>query len=208
MFRFNIFTCCSFLICDFNLSSHLGFHFLSAVFRDTSIFSLTNFAPAYIKSLKSVMLFVGIFVNQSFTFSVSDLPVLQSWFLREQNVVFFSDMILFIISTFIFPSWLIVCVFVFAVWRSSLFSVWFWLGVSDFPVFSILVIVSGVCWCFCLYIYRWIYGILRLENQSFFVIVVTWSASLWFVVLNLANSVQIFIFLFLYHLFVGLLLKQ
>ena len=64
-------------------------------------FSQTNFASAYIKSFKSMM-FVGIFVNRSFTLSVSDLTVLQSCFLGEGNVLFSSDMIHFMISTLIF----------------------------------------------------------------------------------------------------------
>ena len=59
-------------------SSHPGFDFLSVIFKETSIFSQTNFVPAYSKSFNSVMLFVEIFVNKSFTFSVSDLTVLQS----------------------------------------------------------------------------------------------------------------------------------
>ena len=45
---------------------------------------------------------------------------------------FFSDMTLLIISIFIFPSWVSVCVFVFAVYWSLSLSVW--LGVSGFPV--------------------------------------------------------------------------
>ena len=39
----------------------------------TLIFSQTNFARAYIESFNSKMLFVGIFVNKLFTFSVLDL---------------------------------------------------------------------------------------------------------------------------------------
>ena len=94
---------------------------------------------------------------------------------------------------------------IFAVYRSL--SCRFWLGVSGFPVFSISVTVLGVCRCVCLYICWWISIISRSENQPFFVSVLTWSASLWFVVLNLLNSVQISIILFLYPLFAGLLLK-
>ena len=48
------------------------------------------------------MSFIGMFFNKSFTFLVSDLTVLQSWFLREVNVVFFSDMILLMVSTLVF----------------------------------------------------------------------------------------------------------
>ena len=43
------------------------------VFKGTSIFSQTNFVPAYIISFNFMMSFVGIFVHKSFTFSVSDL---------------------------------------------------------------------------------------------------------------------------------------
>ena len=147
MFCFSIFVCCR-RICDSNLSSYQGFDFLSVVFRDTPIFSLTNFAPAYIKSFNSMMLFVQIFVNKSFTFLVSNLTVLQSWFLREGNVVFFSDVILFMtlfmILTFIYLSSVSICIFVFAVFRSLSFSVRFLLAVSGFPEFCVSVTVLGV----------------------------------------------------------------
>ena len=72
------------------------------VIKKTPIFSQTNFFPVYIKSFNSVMSFVGMFVNKSFTFSVSNLTVLQFWFLRESKVVFFSDMILLMVFTFVF----------------------------------------------------------------------------------------------------------
>ena len=39
-----------FFICDFSLSSHPGFDFLSVVFKEPPIFSQTNFALAYVKS--------------------------------------------------------------------------------------------------------------------------------------------------------------
>ena len=94
MFCFSTFAC-SFLICDFNLSSHLGFNFLS-VFRSIPIFSLTNIAPAYIKSFNSLLLLVG---NKSFTFSVSDFIVPQSKFLREDCNFLFRH-----------PSWSSFCV--------------------------------------------------------------------------------------------------
>ena len=48
------------------------------------------------------MLFVKRYVDNSFNFSVSTLTVFQSWFLKDSNVVFFSDIIRFIISTFFF----------------------------------------------------------------------------------------------------------
>ena len=168
MFHFSIFACCSLSICNSSLSSYLGFDFLPMVFKGTPIFPQTNFAPAYIKSFNSGM-FVGIFVNNSFTFSVSDLTVLQSWFLKEGNVVFFSDMILLMVYTLVFSSWVSVCICVFAEHESLSYSVW--LGVSGFPVFIVSVTVVKVCWCVCLYICWWISSISRSENKPFFVIV-------------------------------------
>ena len=94
------------------LSSQPGFHYLSVVLKGTPIFSQTNFAPAYIKSFNSVMSLVGIFVYKSFTFSISDF---QSWFLREGNVIFFSDVNLLMVSISVFSSWISVCVCVFTV---------------------------------------------------------------------------------------------
>ena len=77
MFRFSILAFCrSVFICDSCLSSHPSFDFLPIVFKVTPISSQINFAPTYIMSFISVMSFVGIFVNKSFTFSVSDLTVL------------------------------------------------------------------------------------------------------------------------------------
>ena len=147
MFRFGILAYWRSFFCfffrDSNLSSHLSFDFLSVVFKGTLIFSQTNFAPAHIKSFNSLISFVGIFVNKSFTFSVSDLTVLQSWFLREGNVIFFSDMILLMVSTLVSSSWVSVFVCVFAVTVSLSCSVWF--GVSGFPVFSVSVNVVGGC---------------------------------------------------------------
>ena len=35
------------------------------------------------------MSFVGVFVNKSFAISFSEMTVIQSWFLREGNVIFF-----------------------------------------------------------------------------------------------------------------------
>ena len=80
-------------------------------------------------------------------FSVSVLTVFQSWFFCDDNVVFFSDIILFITFTFIISSGI------------SLYSVWFgcvvfrfllfWGSVllegSCFSVFSVSIIVLGSC---------------------------------------------------------------
>ena len=104
--RFSILACCrSLFIRDSSLISHPGFDLLTVVFKETPVFSQTNFAPTYIKSFNSVMSFVGIFVKKSFTFSVLDLTVHQSLFLREGNVIFFSDMILLMVSTLVFFLW-------------------------------------------------------------------------------------------------------
>ena len=101
----------------------------------------------------------SIFVNKAFTFSVSDLTVLQSWLLRKDNVIFFSDMILSMVSTLIYSSWVCVCVCVFAVHEWLSCSVWF--GVFGFPAFIVSVTVVVVCWCVCLYICGWISSISR-----------------------------------------------
>ena len=95
--------------------------------------------------------------------------------------LFFSDMILLMVCTSIFSSWVSVYVSVFAVHESLSCSVW--LGVSGFPLFIFSVSVVGVWWCVYLYICRWISSISR-------------SAGLWFVTLNLPKSVQISIVLF------------
>ena len=143
MFRFSILACChSLFICDSSLSSYSHFNFLSVVFKGSLIFSQINFAPAYIKSFYSVM-FIGIFVNKLFTFSVLDLTVLQSWLLTEGNVVFFSITILLLVSISVFSSWISVCICMFVMHGSLSCSVW--LGVSSFPVFSVSVTVLGVC---------------------------------------------------------------
>ena len=145
IFYFSIFACCHrFLIFDSILSSLLSFDFLSVVFRGTPILLQTNFAPAYIESFNSEMSFFGVSVNKSFTFSVSDLTFFQTWFLREDNVIFFLDIILLMISTFVFVFRVSVCVCGFAVYGSQSWS--FWFGVSGFPVFSVSVTVLGVYW--------------------------------------------------------------
>ena len=79
-----------------------------------------------------------------------------------------------------------------------------WLGVSGFPEFIVSVVVVGVCWCVHQYIFWWISSISRLKKQPFFVIVLTWSACLWFVASSLPNVVQISIILFRYPLYAGL----
>ena len=61
--------------------------------RGTRFFHRLILLQRIVKSFNSMMSFVGIYVNKSFTFSVSVLTVFQSWSLRKGNVVFFSDMI-------------------------------------------------------------------------------------------------------------------
>ena len=75
------------------------------------ILGQTNFSPALIISFNSA-LFVEINVNNLLLFfSVYSLTFSQSWFVRDGNLVFFSNIILFIISAFIF-----LLVFVFVPW--------------------------------------------------------------------------------------------
>ena len=49
-------------------------------------------------------------------FSIYVLSVFPPWFLRDGNAIFFTDIILLIISTFIFSSWDKFCFVVFVVW--------------------------------------------------------------------------------------------
>ena len=60
-------------------------------------------------SFNTVIFFVDIYVNTSFIFSVFVLTVLQSMFLSNDKVVFFSSIILFKFSKFIFCSSVNVC---------------------------------------------------------------------------------------------------
>ena len=167
MFCLSIFSCCRwFLTCNSKLSFHPGNDFLSVVFRGIPILSQTNFVLAYIKSFNSVM-FVEILISKLITFTVSVLTVLQFWFLRKYIVVFISDKILFMSSTFIFPSEISIGAFVFVVFRSLSLSVWFWSRISWFSVFIVSVTVLGVRWSFCLYICCWISSNSRLKaNHS------------------------------------------
>ena len=132
-----------------------------------------------------------MFIICSF-FSVSALIVFQSWFLRDGNEVFFSDVILFIISTFIFSSCVSLCSVVFGceVFRLILLCVSIRLEGSCFLVFSVSILVLRSCWHYSLFICWCISNIPRPENQSFFIIVVTWSASCY----HLGHSSEISIF--------------
>ena len=144
-----IFACCfRYLICVFSLTYHPGFEFLFLFFRGNQIFSLTNFAPAYISSFNSVMLFVEIYVINSFISSVSILTGFLSWFL------FFLDSDLFKISTSLSSSGISASFFAFeyVVFRLLLLGVSIRLGCSDFSVFSVSLIVSGSSWPVSLFI--------------------------------------------------------
>ena len=93
------------------------------------------------------MLFVEICVSNSFIFSVSALTIFQPWFLSYGNLVFFSDIILFKISIFIFAS----CVSLCSVWfgcvvlRLLLLYRSFRLECSCFSVFNVSIIVLESC---------------------------------------------------------------
>ena len=149
------------------------------------------------------MLFVEICV-----FSVSTMTVFQSWFLIDGNVVLFSDMILFKISTLLFSSCVSVTSIMFGcvVFWLLLLGISIWLAGSAFSVVSVSVTALVSSWHVCQFICWCISNISRSENQLFFIIVPTWSPSLW-VVLNQAYSSQISIVPFLYTLCVGLLQK-
>ena len=75
--------------------------FCSCSLGEHQFFSLTNYALLLISSFNSVMLFVEIFLIICLFFSFSTLTVFQSQFLRGSQLFFFSDTILFIITTFI-----------------------------------------------------------------------------------------------------------
>ena len=153
------------------------------------------------------MLFVGIYVSTWFTLFVSALTILHSMFLNDGKVVFSLFKILFKIFKINFCSCVSIRLFYCVVfcWVGFPFSIVgsFWMG-----CFCLIFGVSGNVflhsWSF---IFWWISIISNSENQPFFIIVLTWSASLWLVVWKIESSCHIFIILFLYPLCVGLLLK-
>ena len=122
-------------------------------------------------------LFVRIFVTMSFNFSVSNLTVLQSWFLGEGHVVFFSDIILFNISPFNF--FLRLCIGVY--WSLSSRG-WFWLGISGFLVFNVSVTVDMFA-----YVFVGGFPVFQGQKTSHSLL----SSERAFGLLNLENSVQI-----------------
>ena len=91
-----------FLISISSLIFHPGFQFLFVFFSRTPILSPTHFAPAWISSFNSVMLFVEICVHDSLIFQFRFCCLS---FLIYGYIVFFSDIIIFIITIFIFLVW-------------------------------------------------------------------------------------------------------
>ena len=148
-------------------------------------------------------------VNNSFIFSVSALTVFLSLFLNDGNLIFFWDIIFFIISIFIFSCW------------NNPFSVWFGFVMIPLSFFCSLFGLNR-CWfssIWCvdysfrvllikLFVYLFVYfWFSRPENQPFFIISLACSASTC-LVLNLAHSHQISIILSLLLLWVELHLKK
>ena len=106
----------------------------------------------------------------------------QSWFHSDGSVVFFTDIMLFKISIFTFSYFLSLCSVLFAcvVFRLLLLFGSFPLECSCFPELGLSINVLGSCCLDFLFICWCISNISRLENQPFFIIVLTWSASLLF----------------------------
>ena len=115
MFCFSIFTCCrSLFIGDSCLSSHSGFDLLTVIFRGTRFFHklilllyiVNRSTPwCYLSKYLSISRLLSRF-RTWMSFSLC------SW--EKGYAFFFSDMILFMISTFFFSFWVNVCVCVFA----------------------------------------------------------------------------------------------
>ena len=116
------------------------------------------------KLFSSVMFFVGIIVNNLFTFSVSTLTFFQFWFLGDGNVVFLSVMIFIMSSRFILSSSINICFVV-------LGSVAFRLSLFCFSIFFSVFV----------HIFHYLFVHRKL----------TWLASLWLVVLNVVDFAQI-----------------
>ena len=154
------------------------------------------------------MLFVGIYVSTWFTLFISALTILHSMFLNDGKVVFSLLKILFKFFKINFCSYVsirLLCWIVFC-WVGFPFSEvgWFWMGCFCLLIFAVSGDVFLLSWSF---IFWCISIISSSENQPFFNIVLTWSASLWLVVWKIERSCHISIILFLYPLCVGLLLK-
>ena len=85
-------------------NTNFSFVFLFGFPWEIPILSQDYYAPESISSFNSVMLPVGIFINNWLTFSVSTFIFFLSWFLRNSNTVFFSVMIFFINFSFFLSS--------------------------------------------------------------------------------------------------------
>ena len=80
------------------------FLFQLVFFKGIPILLQTYSASAYVSSLNSTMLFLGINVKNYFIISICALTVFQSWFPRDGNIVFCSEIILSSVSRFRFSS--------------------------------------------------------------------------------------------------------
>ena len=142
-----------------------------------------------------------------FILFVSVLTVLHYMFPNDGKLVFSLFIILFRFSKFTFCSCNSVCFVLMLVhyllYGFSIFRSWRFILLS---CFCLLIDASGTVLRFwSLFIFWCNSSISRSENQSFFIILLNWSASL--VVWKVAHSCQISIILFLYPLREGLLLK-
>ena len=127
--------------------------------------------------------------------SFSTTTFLKSWFLRDGNVVFFLLWFFKIYTTFFLSWWVNINV-------GMQVSRMFW-----FSVFYASIRVAGLSWAYSSQQIRLNFSVaFRSENQSLSRLNLAWSVSL-LLILNLSESVQISIILFLYSLSVGLLFK-
>ena len=133
-----------------------------------------------------------------FQFPTSHFLSLGSWE-KDFSLLFRHNSFHYLLIYFFFVS---VCV---VLWCFGHYYLAFVFGqeILGFSVFSISVTILDVSWYTSLYICWRISNISASENQPSFIIVLTWSASLWFVILNLANSVPISNIFFLYLLCAG-----
>ena len=153
------------------------------------------------------MLFVDIYASSWFTLFVSALTILHSMFLNDGKVVFSLFKILFNFFRINFCSCVssrLFCCVVFG-WVGFPYSEVgsFWMGCFCLMIFDVWGNVFLLSWSF---IYWCISMISSSENQPLFIIVLTWSPSLWLIIWKLESSCHMPI-LFLCPLCVGLLLK-
>ena len=173
------------------------------VFKVTPIFHRLIFLLRIVNRLSMWCHLSGyLFISRSFSrFRTWLSSSLCSW--EKVMWVFFQTWFFHDIYIHFFFLWVNLCACVFAVYWSLSSNIWF--RNSGFPEFSFSVAVLTFLDMFAYYF--------SVDIQYFkvreptIVIVLTYSASLWFVVLNPVNSVQISIILFLNRIFVGLFLK-